>query len=62
MDLAARIGLLLTFCIAEVAVAQVRVNVPSKAYKSHEQIVATVTNSGKKSVTVCMELGQTSRV
>src|SRR5438552_1165801 len=61
MNRAARIALLFSFLVPDVA-AQVRVNVPSKTYKLHERIVAVVTNSGRKSVTVCVEVSQTSQI
>ena len=42
--------------------AQVRITVPPGPYKPHEQIVATVANSGRNSIIVCIETGQTSQI
>ncbi|HXN21484.1 MAG TPA: hypothetical protein VOA41_01925 [Candidatus Dormibacteraeota bacterium] len=50
----------LSLILANAAIAQVKITVPSQQYKVYEEIHAKVENTGNQALTFCVEFGQTS--
>jgi len=48
--------------VATTAIAQVKISVPRKQYKVHEEIHAKIENTGNNAITFCVEFGQTSMI
>ena len=62
MEHIAWLALLLIPAAPALTTARVRVSVPSQTYTQQQRIVATVQNMGKRAITVCVEVGQTSQI